>query len=97
MQPRGKRQGQPEDPQDREISVQADEMSVKLLELTKDVVKNLAEWTHGTMVVSTDEFEILVLGDQYAGEGQEIRHDVGDRRTLRGGQSSGYKDRPDGV
>ena len=41
-------------------------MCMRTLELTRDVVKNLAECTCGTLVISTDKFEILVLRDQYS-------------------------------
>ena len=47
------------------ISVRADEMSAETLELKRDVVKNLAERTSGTMMISTEEFQILVLRDQH--------------------------------
>ena len=45
--------------------VRADEMSAETLELKRDVVKNLAERTSGTMMISTEEFQILVLRDQH--------------------------------
>ena len=72
-QPKNRGQGKPEDRIGQGetrgegiISVRADEMSMRMLELTKDIVKNLIERTQGTMVVSTDKFEILVLRDQHA-------------------------------
>ena len=40
-------------------------MSVETLELKRYVVKNLAERTSGTMMISTEEFQILVLRDQH--------------------------------
>ena len=43
------------------ISVRADEMSAETLELKRDVVKNLAERTSGTMMISTEEFQFLVF------------------------------------
>ena len=40
-------------------------MSAETLELKRDVVKNLAERTSGTMMISTEEFHILVLRDHH--------------------------------
>ena len=40
-------------------------MSVETLELKRYVMKNLAERTSGTMMISTEEFQILVLRDQH--------------------------------
>ena len=42
----------------------AEEMSAKELELMREIVSTLASNTCGTMMVSRDKFEILVLRDQ---------------------------------
>ena len=41
-------------------------MSAKTLELTREMVKTLANQSCGTMVVSTYKYEILVLRDQHS-------------------------------